>query len=49
LGVDPTSGNIFVGDALNYASAGIVYIYNPDGTFKTKIDAGIDPTQFIFR
>jgi hypothetical protein len=49
LGVDPVTGEIYFGDALDYASPGKVYIYNSDGTFKTSIASGISPTQFIFR
>lgn len=50
LGVDPETGEIYVGDAVNYFSEGQVYVYNTDGSFKTQIAAGgISPTQFIFR
>lgn len=48
LGVD-ASGNVYVGDALDYSSPGKVYIYKTDGSLKTQITSGIDPTQFIFR
>jgi YVTN family beta-propeller protein len=49
LGADPKTGEVYIGDALNYSSAGEVYIYNADGTFKTKFVSGISPGQFIFR
>jgi YVTN family beta-propeller protein len=47
--VDPKSGNLYVGDALNYAVDGLAYIYQQDGSFKLKITTGINPTQFIFK
>jgi hypothetical protein len=49
LGVDPKTSEVYIGDALDYASEGDVYIYNADGSFKKKIKAGIDPTNFVFR
>ncbi len=49
LGVDPKTGEVYLGDALNYASDGKVYRYNTDGTPKTSFTAGISPGQFIFR
>jgi len=49
LGVDPKTGEVYLGDALNFSSEGKAFIYNTDGTFKTFIDVGISPGQFIFR
>lgn len=49
LGVDPDNGDIWMGDALNYTSAGKVYIYSASGDFKRSFDAGISPTQFVFK
>lgn len=49
LGVDPKTGEVYLGDALNYSSEGKVYVYNTDGTLKTSFNAGIAPGQFIFR
>ncbi|MBA4057149.1 MAG: hypothetical protein C0490_20720 [Marivirga sp.] len=49
LAVDPDNGDIWLGDALNYTSAGKVYIYNASGDFKSSFDAGISPTQFVFK
>lgn len=49
LGVDPASGDIWIGDALNYATEGKVYIYSSTGEFKTSFTAGISPTQFVFK
>ena len=49
LGVDPTTGEVYFGDALNYVSPGLVYIYNTNGTLKTTVTSGICPTQFVFR
>jgi hypothetical protein len=49
LGVDPTTGDVYFGDAVDYASPGVVYIYNADGEFQKSITSGICPTQFVFR
>jgi DNA-binding beta-propeller fold protein YncE len=49
IGVDPRTGDVYLGDALNYSSEGKVYIYGSNGTLKTSFTAGINPGQFIFR
>lgn len=49
LDVDPKTDIVYVGDALNFSSAGNVYLYNADGSFRKKVAAGIVPTYFIFR
>lgn len=49
LDVDPKTDIVYVGDALNFSSAGNVYLYNADGSFKKKVEVGIVPTYFVFR
>ncbi len=49
LAVNPTNGDIYVGDALNYSTAGSVYVYGSDGTKKTSFAAGITPSQIVFK
>jgi len=49
LGVDPTTGDIWIGDALNFVSAGKVFVYDAMGNAKTSFVAGIGPTQFMFK
>jgi hypothetical protein len=49
LDVNPNNGEVYIGDALDYVSPGKVYVYNADGTFKESFEAGISPTQFIFK
>jgi YVTN family beta-propeller protein len=49
MGVDPINGTIYIGDAKDYASAGRVFLFNADGTFKKELEAGIDPNSFVFR
>lgn len=49
LGVDPDSGDIWMGDALDYTSAGKVYIYTSSGSLKTSFGTGIAPGQFVFK
>ncbi len=49
LGVDPKTGDVYLGDALDYSSEGKVYVYRSDANPKTSFTAGINPGQFIFR
>ena len=49
LGVDPDLGDIWIGDALDYTSAGKVYIYTSSGSLKTSFETGIAPGQFAFK
>jgi YVTN family beta-propeller protein len=49
LGVDPKTGDVYLGDALNYSSEGKVYVYGVDAKLKTSFTAGINPGQFIFK
>lgn len=49
MDVDPKTGDIYIGDAKNFSSAGSAYIFNVDGTFKNTVETGIGPNTFIFR
>lgn len=49
LGVDPGSGNIWIADALNFATEGKVYIYSSSGVLVTSFTTGIAPTQVAFK
>jgi YVTN family beta-propeller protein len=49
MDIDPKTGDIYVGDAKDYSSAGSAYIFSADGTFKSKIETGISPNSFVFR
>ncbi|MBS1681109.1 MAG: SMP-30/gluconolactonase/LRE family protein [Bacteroidetes bacterium] len=42
-------GDIYLGDALNYSTAGMAYVYDSDGNLKTSFPTGITPTQFVFK
>lgn len=48
LDVSPDNGDIFVGDARDFNSAGAVYIYSGDGQPKTALQVGIGPNNFYF-
>jgi len=48
FGVDPVSGDFYLGDALDYSSEGIVQRYNNSGELLDSFTAGIIPTQFSF-
>lgn len=49
LGVDPARGDIWIGDAGDFSSAGKVYIYSAAGTYQRTVAVGIGPTQFVFK
>jgi len=49
LAVNQKTGEIYIGDALNYATAGNAYVYGADGKKITSFPTGITPTQFLFR
>jgi DNA-binding beta-propeller fold protein YncE len=49
MGVDPDSGNIWIADALNFATEGKVYVYTNSGVPVTGFKAGISPTQVVFK
>lgn len=49
LNVNPSNGDIWVGDALSFTTEGKVYIYSSDGNLKTSFTAGIGPTNFAFK
>lgn len=48
LGVNPENGNILVGDAIDYAQQGKVYLYESTGDLKQVIEAGVIPSRFVF-
>jgi DNA-binding beta-propeller fold protein YncE len=48
LGVDPTTGHIYVGDPKGFIQKGTVYVYKPDGTQLKSFDVGIGPGHFYF-
>ena len=49
LGVHPGTGEIWIGDALDFTAAGKVYIYSAAGEDVTNFAVGIGPTQFVFK
>jgi hypothetical protein len=49
LGIAPNTGNIFIGDAVDYSSKGKVHIYDANGVFIESFDAGYLPNGFLFR
>lgn len=49
LGVDPSTGNIWIGDAFNFTSDGKAFVYNAQGEFLKEVNTGINPTAFVFK
>jgi hypothetical protein len=48
LGIDPGTGNIYVGDPKGFLQKGDVTIYRPDGMQITSFKVGLGPGQFYF-
>ena len=48
LGVDPQTGDIWVGDAGDFSSAGTVYVYSASGSLIRSFTTGIAPSDFVF-
>jgi len=48
IGVDPLTGNIYVGDPKGFVQKGSVYIYNPQGTQLKSFEVGLGPGHFYF-
>ncbi len=49
LGVDPSSGTVYVADAIDFTQRGRVFRYTTDGTFVNDFLAGRIPNGFTFR
>lgn len=48
LNVDPTNGDLYVADAVDYSQAGTMYRYKADGTLIDKFRVGINPNGCAF-
>ncbi len=48
LGIDPATGNIYVGDPRGFIQKGTAYIYRPDGTPVNSFNVGLGPGHFYF-
>ncbi len=48
LGVNPVTGDIYVGDAKDFSQRGQVYRYFSNGTLIHDFQAGIAPSRFVF-
>lgn len=48
LGIDPTTGNICIGDPKGFNQSGDVYIYSPAGAQLRVFQVGIGPGHFYF-
>ena len=48
LGVDASTGEIYVSDAIDYLQRGVIYRYNRSGEELSSFKAGIIPGSFYF-
>ena len=49
LTVDPATGEIYVGDAIDYTQNGVVMRYAPNGTLLDTFSVGVNPGNFCWR
>jgi DNA-binding beta-propeller fold protein YncE len=49
LAVDPSTSEIYVGDAIDHAQNGVVHRYNPSGKLIDEFKVGISPGGFAFK
>lgn len=49
IGIEPTTGILYVSDAIDYVQKGKIYRYKSDGTFINSFLAGIIPNDFYFQ
>jgi YVTN family beta-propeller protein len=49
MGVNPSNGEVFVTDALDYIQVGIVLRYSPDGVLLSSLEADIIPGNLFFK
>ena len=47
FGVDPVSGDFYLGDALDYSSEGLVIRYSNEGELLDNFESGIIPTHLL--
>lgn len=48
IGVNPENGEIFVTDAKNYVTPGMLYCFNADGTKRWEVETGDIPAHIVF-
>ncbi|MDH3253206.1 MAG: hypothetical protein OEM41_10470, partial [Ignavibacteria bacterium] len=49
VGVEESSGDIYLSDAKNFAQPGEVLVYASDGQLRTRFTAGVIPGSFAFK
>jgi YVTN family beta-propeller protein len=49
FGIDPVNGELYMGDAIDYASNGVVYRFTPKGTPLDTFTVGVCPGDFLFK
>lgn len=49
LGIDPSTNEIYISDAIDYVQKGVIYRYQSNGNLINTFRAGIIPGEFYFR
>lgn len=48
IDVDPTNGDVYITDALNFTVTGDVYCFSKEGKLKFTFEAGLNPNNVVF-
>ncbi len=48
IGVDPATGDVYIGDSGGFTAAGTAFRYSKDGTLLDDFPTGIGPNDFLF-
>ena len=48
VGIEPITGNIYIGDPKGFTQKGSVYVYKTDGTIVSQFNVGVGPGHFYF-
>ena len=48
LGIDKTTNEVFVADAVDYVQKGNIYVYSAAGNLQSQFKTGIIPNGFCF-
>jgi len=49
IGVNPENNNVFIANAKDFASSGIIYEYTENGDSLNTFEVGIAPSSFLFK
>jgi YVTN family beta-propeller protein len=48
IGVEPTTGNVYIADAGDYSNPGTVLVFSPEGALIRTLSVGVSPCKIVF-